>query len=118
MSGTTAIVFLRAEFVPEMTGRMSHVLGEFANSVDQTRKGRSWNFIADNAVSTLTVLATASHLDEFGELLLDCDLLPDDAPEVCVISIPTSRDCDRLLCDTLTARIALEFDGVCCSVDA
>lgn len=116
MSGLIASVLLRRAFSPADTGRVTDLLRRHADDVTETRKGRHWTFVANNAIASLSVVNTATHPYDFEDELVANDLDFDDAPEAFMLAFPTRRDCDHDKCMVLARNLAELFGGVDCSI--
>ena len=114
MSGLIATVLLRSSFTPHDTGRVTRILRSVADNVTETRKGRHWSFIVENAVASLSVLSTSEHACDFEDQLLERDMLFEDAPDAFLIAFGTRRECDHETCSRLAVELAKAFDGVNC----
>lgn len=116
MSGLTASVLLRRPFTPTDTCRVTDLLRQHADDVSETRKGRHWIFVVDNATASLSVLNTATHPYDFEDDLIDNDLDFDDAPEAFLLAFPTRRELDYDKCVVLARDLAEMFGGVDCGI--
>lgn len=116
MSGLIATVLLRSLFTPADTGRVTDILRNITDDVTETRKGRHWDFVVQNAAASLSVLSTSEHVYDFEDDLLANDLLFDNAPEAFLLCFGTRRDCDRDTCSKLAAQFAESFGGINCGL--
>lgn len=114
MSGISASVLLRSAFTAVDTGSVTDFLKQHGDDVTETRKGRHWTFVANNAVASLSVLHTATHEYDFEDDLIRNGLDYDDAPEAFVLTFPTRRECDREKCALLVRDLAETFGGIAC----
>lgn len=112
MSGTTAFVLLRSAFTPADSGGVTDLLRRYSDDVKETRKGRHWTFVVENAEVSLSVLNTATHQYDFEDDLIDNDLHFDDAPDAFVLAFPARRECDREKCNLLARDLAEMFGGI------
>jgi hypothetical protein len=116
MSGLTTSVSLRRAFTPTDSGVVTELLRRHANDVKETRKGRHWTFIVDDAEATASVLNTARHHHDFEDILIEHNLEPDDAPDAIIMAFPTRRECDHENCFRLVRELAEALDGIDCGI--
>ena len=114
MSGLFASVLLRSAFTPADTSGVTELLRRYADEVTETRKGRHWTFVVNDAVGTLSVLNTAKHPYDFEIDMIENGLDFDDAPDAFVLAIPTRRECDLEVSTALIRDLANIHGGIAC----
>lgn len=117
MSGMTGCVLLRSVFSAAQSGLATSILREVAESVTDSRKGRHWECGVDGSIVWVSVLSTEQHDYDYEELLLQHNLLFEDAPEAFLIACGVRDPGVRQWCLDLAARLADEFDGIDCGFD-
>ena len=110
----TGSVLLRSAFTAADSALATSILCEVAEAVTDTRKGRHWECVAAGASVTISVQATEKYDFDYEDLLLQHNLLFENAPEAFLIDCGLRDPRVREWCCDLAARLADEFDGINC----
>lgn len=112
MSGLVTRVFLPRPFDATDSGRVTALLNELFEKVEDTRKGRHWEFNVQGHAASLSVLPIADRLAEYEEDILQLECLPEELPEVVVALFGCSSEQDRQARAQLVDFLVREFAGV------
>lgn len=117
----TIIVLLRAPLATWRLGEVEAILRPVASDVATSRKGHNWTFVVCHSsethesgvrqprVFTLELVGTEAQGALWGDILLEHNLLFEDAPQAFLISAPTTDPRDRAICRQMAQRLATQF---------
>ena len=112
-------IFLKNEFTPSDSGKITITLKRICNSVKETRKGRHWevSYGTDEYSSfTIHVYKIQDRLWDFEDDMNALGITMLEFPEAIIITSAIGRLIDKENCQMISERISADFD--CLRVDA
>ena len=114
MSGIASPVVLPRRFEASDSGRVTELLIQLCDEVEDSRKGKFWSLIIDGRSAQVSVVDVKDRLFDYEDALLKLDKEVAEFPEALEILFFCSSKTDSVAHSRLSECLAHELGGIAC----